>query len=244
VNSTIASSSVGDSYSALWFRTFLDSIDPAQTATEVAFLQRQLPLPAYAHVLDLCCGNGRHAMPLATGGYDVTGVDREPRVIAQAQANAPHGARFVQADVRTTAELDRSYDAVMIMWASFGYFSTDENAAVLARVRNALRPGGRLVLDVYNRDFFERHEGERRLTRAGVSVIERKQLHDNRLTVELRYAGHDAIDRFEWQLFRPAELRSFVRAAGFEPVVHCARFEEGAPITAEEPRMQLVAERR
>ena len=60
-------------YSARWFRVFLDTVSAAQTRVEVAFLSRQLPRPGYARVLDLFCGSGRHALPLAEQGYEVTG---------------------------------------------------------------------------------------------------------------------------------------------------------------------------
>ena len=45
-------------FSDTWFEVFLDSIDPAQTDIEVDFLVRQLPLPRYERVVDLCCGSG------------------------------------------------------------------------------------------------------------------------------------------------------------------------------------------
>jgi SAM-dependent methyltransferase len=230
-------------YSELWFSTFLDTIDPAQTALEVAFLERHLPLPQYRRIVDLCCGPGRHAVPLSQRGHEVTGVDRDPGVIARARRMGQHGAVFVEADVRTTTELEQSWDGVIVMWASFGYFAPAENRRLLARIRTALRLEGRLVLDVYNRDFFSQHSGERRVQRAGREVIEHRQLIDDRLTVELRYAGYETSDRFSWQIFRPDDLVLMVAALGYEPLVLCAAFDENVAVTSEHPRMQLVAQR-
>ena len=75
-------------YTPTWFDLFLPTLSAEQTAREVAFLARQLPLPTYQHVLDLCCGWGRHAIALADAGYDVTGLDRDPVAIALAQKHA------------------------------------------------------------------------------------------------------------------------------------------------------------
>src|SRR5687768_579150 len=225
--------------SDVWFRTFLDTVDPAQTAIELAFLERQLPLRDFARVLDLCCGRGRHALPLSDRGYAVTGVDREAALIAQARA-AGTTATFLQMDVREIRDLRQTWDAALIMWASFGYFTAKENRAQLETIRKCLRPGGRLILDVYNYEFFVDRQGERQITRNGVLVTQRFHIRDDRLEVELRYAGHDVIDRFSWQIFRPEELCTFVSEAGFEPIALCAEFDEQKPPHSEVPRMQLV----
>lgn len=75
---------MANEYSADWFRIFLSRIPAEQTAREVEFLRRQLPLPSHGRVLDLCCGAGRHALPLARAGYCVLGVDRDEAAIARA----------------------------------------------------------------------------------------------------------------------------------------------------------------
>jgi len=227
--------------SELWFRTFLDSVDPAQTVTEVAFLQRQLPLGSHPRILDLCCGRGRHAIPLAESGYEITGIDRDDSVIGSARRAAPAGASFLQMDARNVQQLGRRWDAAIIMWASFGYFEREENLALLSDLRRCLSPDGRLILDVYNRDFFEGRLGERRVHRGRQEVIEHKSLVDDRLLVELRYVGHEVADRFSWQIFRPQELLDTLTAAGFAPEILCAEFNERVQPTPEHARMQVVA---
>ncbi len=229
--------------SELWFRTFLDTVDPAQTAAELAFLQRQLPLPDYRRLLDLCCGPGRHAAALAERGYDVTGIDRDPAVIERAREVCGSRATFIQADVRRIADLAQVWDGIIIMWASFGYFTAQENLDLLAEIRRHLAPRGRLVLDVYNHDFFSLNQGERRVVRGGLEVIEHKQLVGDRLNVELRYVGHHVFDRFSWQVFRPADLLDTAKTLGFEPLLLCAQFNEGVAVTTTHGRMQLVLER-
>ena len=81
------SNSISNAYSALWFQLFMPMQKEEWTQKDVTFLARQLPRPRYQRVLDLCCGHGRHALPLARLGYTVTGLDRDEATIAQAREN-------------------------------------------------------------------------------------------------------------------------------------------------------------
>lgn len=230
-------------YSSVWFSTFLDTIPAVQTAREVSFLERQLPLSRHPTVLDLCCGAGRHTIPLAHSGYEATGVDRDPAALERARSANTARATFIEADVRNVMQQGGRWSAIIIMWASFGYFTTEQNRALLGDIVRSLGPGGRLVLDVYNRDWFEAHQGEHRRERAGIHLTETKHVMGDRLSVELRYDGHDAVDRFTWQVFTPAGLVRVLNDSGLRVVTLCARFDESIPPTADQPRMQIVAER-
>jgi len=92
---------VANEYTAQWFSTFLDTMPEEWTLAEVEGIKRRLPMPAFGRVLDICCGSGRHATPLAAAGYEVTGVDRETAAVTVAAQRAPSG-RFVV--------LDQAYD--------------------------------------------------------------------------------------------------------------------------------------
>lgn len=182
-------------YSRTWFDAFLDQIPAEVTDTEVTFLQRVLPLPDYRHVLDLCCGSGRHAMPLTAAGYAVTGVDRDVVSLRYAEEKLRGTeACFIHGDIRSLSYLPSSFDAVLIMWQSFGYFDPDANLQVLHQVADALRPGGRLVLDLYHRAFFEAHSGTRMLRGHGRDIKETKWMDRNRLHVALDYGGDESCD--------------------------------------------------
>lgn len=77
--------STPNAYSETWFELFLADQDNDKTASEVEFLATILPSRVGARVLDVCCGYGRHAIPLAGRGYTVLGIDRDPEVIWRAQ---------------------------------------------------------------------------------------------------------------------------------------------------------------
>lgn len=215
-----------NSYSDVWFHTFV--VPPEQTAKEVDFLVRQLP--AHREVLDLCCGSGRHANALAERGYDVTGIDSKPGVFR------PGKAYFILGDIRNYAL--PSARAILVLWQSFGFFTAPENRRLVEQWSSVLKPKGRLILDVYNRDFFLGKDGAR--TNGGIR--ETKKLRGRQLSVHLDYPGNKS-DDFQWEVFTEAELTDLARQCGLTKVLACSNFQEDQPVSAHSPRMQLVFEK-
>jgi len=123
---------------------------------EVAFAERILELEPEARVLDLCCGQGRHSVPFAQHGYRVTALDLSPAYLDLAQQAArSHRVKLetVEADMRRIPFHDY-FDVVVNMYSSFGYLESEtDDAAVLESVAKALKPGGRLFLDMLNREW-------------------------------------------------------------------------------------------
>lgn len=219
-------------YSEEWFSHFLSQVPARQTAHEVAFLTRQLP--AHANVLDLCCGNGRHSVPLAAAGFDITGLDKNEEAIRLALRQNSK-ANFILGDLRNHHLPDQSFHAILLLWQSYGYFTPMENRRLFGVWHKALKNDGRLILDVYNRDFFQGKDG----VRATGNTTESKQLKGRRLLVHLQYANGKA-DAFDWELFTLPELRQIGEEAGFELLLACSGFDEAKPVNENEPRMQLV----
>jgi SAM-dependent methyltransferase len=235
--------SAANSYSARWFAIFLETVPMERTALEVDFLSNVLPLETHRRVLDLACGPGRHALSLAQRGYTVTGWDRDPDAIAAARfaavAEDLRDARFEVRDVRTLSSSDGPFDAVTSMWSSFGWFDAAGNRDLLGRMAGALRPGGLLVLDVYDAAFFDGRTGERLHARAGTAIRERTELDGDRLSVELRYSDGE-VERFEWQVFTAAGLRALAARFDLQVVLSCAEFDPNLAADGSWPRMQWV----
>jgi SAM-dependent methyltransferase len=231
-----------NAYSATWHAVFGATQPAESTAHEVAFLARVLPLPEHRSVLDVCCGSGRHLAALSALGYQVTGVERDPAVALAARESAP-AARIVEGDANRLADLvDGRFGGVVCLWQSFGYGTTSENVALLGAMAALLEPGGRLVLDVYNRTFFETRTGTRTIERDGRSILEHTELHGDRHTTRLDY-GSGVEDVFSWQLFTPEELTKLAGSVGLLPFLACTDFDETISPSAEHARMQLVFER-
>ncbi len=231
-----------NSYSGDWFDLFMSTIQPAKTAQEVAFVARQLPQPRYCSLLDLACGTGRHARLLAEHGYQVLGIDRNERALGAAEAHAAGNLRFLRHDMRDLATLAGHFDAIICLWQSFGYFDAPTNEAILQSMSDKLNGGGRCLLDLYHRDFFEQNQGTRVFEIQGRTITEKKQMRGNRLIVELSYGGAGG-DRFEWQLYRPEELTALAQDCGLSCTLICSDFDEALPASPEKPRVQYVLEK-
>jgi SAM-dependent methyltransferase len=106
---------------------------------DLEVIARLLPAPP-ASLLDVPCGDGRLAHPLAKAGYDVTGIDISPENVAH------DPARFHLGDLRDLPDVGR-FDAVLSWGNSFGYTTPRDTPATLEGMRRALNPGGRLILE-------------------------------------------------------------------------------------------------
>jgi SAM-dependent methyltransferase len=226
-------------YSPTWYRVFGSAVPQEQTEREVAFLGRVLPLPDFRRILDVPCGFGRHAAALTALGYDVTGVELDLDVAAEARRRAPQAA-IVVADMRSLPPLGE-FDAAVCLWASFGYWDDATNEDVLAQLPARVRAGGRLVLDVFDHAFFEPRQGERERDVRGTRVLERHRVRDRRLQVQLEYDGGADRDAFEWRLYSPDELVALT--SGLRPLLTCADWDEDVAPDGSAPRYQLVLER-
>jgi len=78
-------------------------------------------------ILDLACGYGRVAIPLAKAGYDVTGIDITPNLVDEARLNAGTEGVKVRFDIGSMTSLpypDDSFDRIICLWSSFNYLLT------------------------------------------------------------------------------------------------------------------------
>jgi SAM-dependent methyltransferase len=153
---------------------------------ETAFVCRCAPLPHFCKLVDVCCGMGRHARALSSRGYSVIGIDRDADAIEKARALAG-GPSYVNMEIRDYRPEPGAVDVAIVMSQSFGYFDAITNRDVLRRLAVSVREGGRIILDLWNQEFFAAHQGEREFETPGGVVRERKRLNGDRLFVQLDY---------------------------------------------------------
>jgi 2-polyprenyl-3-methyl-5-hydroxy-6-metoxy-1,4-benzoquinol methylase len=136
-------------------------------------VQELLPTVQRCRVLDLGCGDGSISRPLLGSGNELTLVDFSPKMLDRARAAIPVSAAvaFVHADVRDYVP-SGDFDVVLCVGLLAHVDSVD---GVIARVSQALRPGGHAVLQItddatplgwlLNRYYRRRQRSNYRLTR-------------------------------------------------------------------------------
>lgn len=110
--------------------------------------------PLAGRILEIGSGYGRVLTELAARGYRCTGVEQAPHLHDLAVARAAR--RGVAIDLRCHDALDVTaqgeFDTVLIAGATFSLFPHADQAALLATCAAALRPGGRLFVDLHDAD--------------------------------------------------------------------------------------------
>ena len=230
-------------YSTAWFDTFLPAADPPPVEREIAFFRRILPVSRFPRVLDVACGVGRHARALAAVRYEVLGIDSDERALVEAREGAPAGAEFLRLDMRDLDSLDATFDVVVCLWQSFGGFDPPTNLDVLAAMGRSVRPGGRVLLDLYNREALPALPIDEISVRRGRKFRTRRALEGDRLRVHISYEGSSQTDDFEWQVFDPAGIAALGAGVGLTHVLTCAWFHEDTKAGPDHVRMQVVFER-
>ncbi len=146
-----------------WFEDFFDDdylrtipfMTPSYTVKEMEYIHTHLGLSGGAKLLDVGCGGGRLAIEFSRAGYDVTGLDTSLPLMfqaAEAATAAEVEVNFMHQDMREMS-FDSEFDGVYCVMTSFGYFDDDTNRDVVNRMYRALKPGGKLFIEVINRDF-------------------------------------------------------------------------------------------
>ncbi|HUQ99793.1 MAG TPA: class I SAM-dependent methyltransferase [Gemmatimonadaceae bacterium] len=196
-------------------------------------------------VLDLACGAGRHSKILCERWWTV-GLDLSASLLRVARRESADDP-FVRADMRELPFAEDSFDLVVNLFTSFGYFEDDsEHVKVLTCLRNVITTGGTLVID-----FLNAHEVRAGLVpydervENGITIEQSRTISpDNRFvekTIKLRERGREYVERV--RLFSAGDLARMLDVAGFQVVARAGDYS-GAQWTEESPRTILFASRR
>jgi SAM-dependent methyltransferase len=187
--------------------------------------------------LDLGCGTGNHALPLAQKGYQVVGVDCSNDMLDSARKKAASqsmsgSVKYQQGDIRDFP-LDEVFDASLMMFAVLGYQL--ENRDVLAALRSArqhMRSGAILIFDVwYGLAVLKQGPSDRmktiRTEKGRILRLASGQLDVQHHLCEVSYhlwrlegksLTGEAEEKHLMRFFFPLELNLFLECSGFIPV--------------------------
>lgn len=199
--------------------------------------------------LDLCCGPGRHAVPLARRGVRVTAVDRTRFLLDRARERARSAGvaiEFVEADMR---EFRRAtvFDLAISLFTSFGYFAArEDDLRVLRNVRASLKPEGVFVIDMAGKEWLARHFQPTRATDLadGAVLIDRCRVVDDWTRVENEWIlirdGRARTFHYRLSVYSGQELKDRLLQAGFARADLFGNLD-GAPYDREASRLVVVA---
>jgi SAM-dependent methyltransferase len=202
-----------------YYHLLYDNRDHSEAEMFIGSLFEHLQLEKGKRVLDLACGQGRHALQVNQLGYTVVGVDLSLESIKEASNTMTSDSlTFERKDMREL-HFDAEFDLVMNLFTSFGYFQKEgDNQKVLSSVSDALRSGGILVLDYLN--IHKVTPGlplKERIRKGGIDFHISKELHDNFIvkTIEFeadeeRFLFKEYVKRIDLDLFR-----TYLSNAGF-----------------------------
>ena len=146
-------------FNATYLKTDADVVnDEKITIKEVDLFSEALKLSPEDRILDLCCGQGRHSLELVKRGFlNIEGLDRSHYLIQKAKNQMKKQGlfiRFREGDARKLPYLPDSFDVVIILGNSFGYFETvRDDIRILKGVFTVLKPWGRILIDVADGEY-------------------------------------------------------------------------------------------
>ncbi len=149
-------------FNSIYLKTDGDVVDDQQvTVKEVDTFCEILGLRPEQRILDLCCGQGPDSLELVRRGFtNVEGLDRSHYLIQRARSQAKKdglSVKFREGDARKLSYAADSFDVVMILGNSFGYFETiEDDLRVLKEVLRILKPWGKLLIDVADGEYLRR----------------------------------------------------------------------------------------
>ena len=239
-------------YDRFFQREYLNFDDHQDTDAEVDFIIRTLALSRDVRVLDLACGYGRHALPLSQQAQ-VYGLDRSGEMLSAAhersnQTEHPRGPFYIRSDVRTLPFPDETFDAIINLFSSLGYFEEDdENFRVLRNVADTLRPGGRFLLETVNREFIIRHSAPQQVYHPeGMTLIEERTFDpiSGRSHVDVTVV-EDGKETRLWHSIRVyafTEIEMLLQAVNLRPLDVWGDYH-GGPYTCDSEHMIVLSEK-
>jgi len=241
-----------------WWQTYFDAqylleYEPLfrleRDLQEVARLLELIGAPSGSRVLDVPCGQGRHAHLLAEAGFDVDGLDYSADLLAVAKRRGTSSRlRYTRGDMRKLpTRWTGRFDVVLNLFTSFGFFAEpSDDKRVLAEFARVLAPGGTLVWHGGDRDgvmarFLARDWWR---TRDGTLVAQERQFDalSGVLTVSSVWSGQRAHGAREHtiRLYTPTRLAELCADVGLIVEQAYDGFTP-MPLTRRSSEMLLVA---
>ena len=229
------------------FRPFFGMVSQKATNRHVRYIIEKLNLKPGRKFLDCPCGIGRIGLPLAKKGIRVTGVDITQSYLDEFGAKAKRRGLKVDlyhADMRRI-NFDSEFDAAGNLWTSFGFFEKEShNVLAIKKMYRALKPGGKFMLHVINRDWIMLNYQARGWQEAGgVKSVEERHFDYstsiNHGTWCIIKNGQERTFDVSIRMYSFHELIAMFKAIGFTEIEGFGS-EKDEPISRERQMMYVI----
>ena len=240
-------------YQRIWGQIFTDQFNTKQAAD----LWSLLHLNPGCRVLDAPCGWGRLSRQLALLGATVLGVDQSETLLTAAEAQRgelpTERLRYLRHDLRKPLP-ETGFDVACNIFTSFGYGTENEDVATFRTLRDALRPGGRVLVETNHRDmlcaFLSRSSKASMRMPDGTLFIDEPDFDAISGVVSMNWywsgPGGSGEKHAKWRCYTPTQIVGLLERAGLR-FVEAYKGLSKTPYKAEGPeaggRLALVAMR-
>lgn len=197
-------------------------------------------------ILDVCCGNGRHALHLEKAGFMSYGIDISPSNIAMAQGNSQFPERWRVGDARQF-NWGFSFQLVTNLFTSFGYFDNlADHQNMMSQMLRHVAEEGYFIFDFLNasrviRDLIQEETHQGNLADYHIHRI----VENGRIFKNIRFTI-DGIEKHYQEsvfLFEPEPLMKWIVDEGFEVQYHLGDYHANA-YHQDSPRCIFVFKRK
>jgi SAM-dependent methyltransferase len=170
-------------------------------------------------VVELACGTGRIAVPVAKAGVRVIGVDSSSRMLEVAREYATREG--VELDLRLgdmrEPPVEERVPLVLIPFRSLLHMTTDgDRLFVLDAAYELLLPGGRLVFDVFAPSREDVEDTHGRWLEREPGIFERADWDEGERTLTLSVRRGEEASTMLLAWLSPPEWRALLDRAGFD----------------------------
>ena len=180
-----------DWFDSPYYHLLYDHRDEEEAAVFLGNLFRFLNPVKNCKILDLACGNGRHAVFLNTLGYDVTGADLSANNISQANNFSGNNLHFLRHDMRNPINFGK-FNIILNLFTSIGYFkNVEDNIKVINNMYNALHENGIIIIDFFNAyHVLKNYTPNETVIKSGIEFTITRHVDNNMMCKSISFAHH------------------------------------------------------
>ncbi|RKX24433.1 MAG: hypothetical protein DRP46_13295 [Candidatus Zixiibacteriota bacterium] len=228
---------------------FFKALTPGRNLSETRSLEKLCDFSKDDLILDHGCGQGRHCTQLTADGYTAIGFDYSKTLLDLAvREKNTRGLDifYIRGDMLYLPIKDSLFDWALSLFGSFGYLSDQENIEVLQEIRRILKPGGKLILDIWNKDAILKKYGDDKKHEVGKDqyFIQKRRFDHNlsRMHVDRFFIGPDNEEKYSvsFRVYTRDEISKILSDLKFEILDFRGSFTS-RKITPDSRSMVIVA---